>query len=143
MFVAEVNGLQSLPHDTFQLALRNPAETKGKKQIAMTTACLSITEVPSKTMKSCQHGNKLNRMTEAGLPWPQRPVHVPSRVSVELIENRLLTELKHQMEASFPPEDLQQIDQVHMFQLLQARQEDKTIIKSSSLSFICHSSYTV
>lgn len=33
------------------------------------------------------------------------------------------------MEASFPSEDLQQIDQIHMFQLLQARQEDKTIIK--------------
>lgn len=52
---------------------------------------------------------------------------LPSRVSVQLIEDRLLTELKHQVEASLPPEHLQQVDQVHMFQLLQAQrraQED-------------------
>lgn len=55
----------------------------------------------------------------------RRPVHVPSWVSVQLIEDRLLTELKHQMEASFPPEDLQQIDQIHMFQLLQAQQRKR------------------
>lgn len=49
---------------------------------------------------------------------------LPSRVFVQLIEDCLLTKLKHQVEASFPPEDLQQIDQIHMFQLLQTQQEN-------------------
>lgn len=61
-------------------------------------------------------------------------VHVPSWVSVQLIEDCLLTELKHQMEASFPPEDLQQIHQIHMFQLLQA-QHRSTNIKHSNVQF--------
>lgn len=45
-------------------------------------------------------------------------VNLPSSVFVQLIQNRLLTELKHQVEPSFPPEDLQQVHQIHMFQLL-------------------------
>lgn len=44
-------------------------------------------------------------------------------MSVQFVEDRLLTELKHQVEASFPPEHLQQVDQIHMFQLLQAPPE--------------------
>lgn len=64
--------------------------------------------------------------------------HAPSWVSVQLIEDGLLTELKHQMEASFPPEDLQQIDQIHMFQLLQAQQRTTTIKRSVMLfHFLC------
>lgn len=59
----------------------------------------------------------LNHLTAADLP---------SRVSVQLIEDRLLTELKHQVEASLPPEDLQQVDQIHMFQLLQAQRTTQT-----------------
>ena len=51
-----------------------------------------------------------------------RPGHrsedLPSGVFVQLVENRLLTELKHQVEPSLPPEHLQQVDQVHVFQLL-------------------------
>lgn len=68
----------------------------------------------------------------------RRPVHVPSWVSVQLIEDCLLTELKHQMEASLPPVDLQQIDQIHMFQLLQAQQRT-TKMKHSIMfwNFLC------
>lgn len=50
---------------------------------------------------------------------PPHP-HLPSRVFVQLIEDRLLAELEHQVEPSFPPEDLQQVDQIHVFQLLRA-----------------------
>lgn len=69
-------------------------------------------------------GNKPNRMAEGCLLPSCCTVYVPSWVSVQLIEDCLLTELKHQMEASLPPEDLEQIDQIHVFQLLQAPTED-------------------
>lgn len=57
---------------------------------------------------------------------------LPSRVFVQLIEDRLFTELKHQVEASFPPEDLQQVDQIHMLQLLQVQQRTWTMSKHST-----------
>lgn len=54
--------------------------------------------------------------------------NIPSGVFVQLIEDRLLTELKHQVKPSFPPEHLQQVHQVHMLQLLQDQQRTQMIV---------------
>lgn len=57
--------------------------------------------------------------------------NLPSRVFVQLVEDRLFTELKHQVEPAFPPEDLQQVDQVHVFQLLRDQQRTWTLTVST------------
>lgn len=61
---------------------------------------------------------------------------LPSRVFVQLIEDGLLTELKHQVEPSFPPEDLEQVDQIHMFQLLQGQWRTGTMCQHSTAQML-------
>ena len=46
--------------------------------------------------------------------------HLPPGVLVQLVEDRLLAELKDQVEPSLPPEHLQKVHQVDVLQLLHA-----------------------
>lgn len=44
--------------------------------------------------------------------------HSPPLVSVQLMENRVVAVLKHQVKLPLPPEDLNKVDEVGMLELL-------------------------
>lgn len=63
-----------------------------------------------------------------------KDTHPPSGMAVQLVEDRVVAVLEHEVELPFAPEHLDQIHQVGVFQLLQRNKEKEkySLIKTSS-----------